>query len=117
MALQRRLSLIAGVIGYLIIVILSVVPAVDRPHTGAGGGSEHFAANVLVAAALSFGLAANRLRIAALIFLCASAGILEIVQRYIPGRNSELWGFFTSSMGAALGVLIGAIMFRLIASE
>jgi len=117
MALLRRLSLIAGTIGYIIIVILSVVPAADRPHTGAGGGSEHFAANLLVAAALSFGLATNRLRIAALFFLCASAGVLEILQRYIPGRNSELWGFFTSSMGAALGLLIGAIVLRLITSE
>ena len=108
----QRTCLAAGVIGYAAIVALSVVPGSDRPHTGAGGGFEHFAANALVAGALALGLANMRQRLLALLWLCASAGILEVAQIYIPGRNAELWGLLTSSAGACAGMLAGAVAAR-----
>lgn len=49
----RRLSTIAGYAGYAMIIVLSLLPAQARPHTGVGGEYEHWVAYALVGGAFA----------------------------------------------------------------
>jgi VanZ family protein len=105
----RRLSIVAGYFGYAMIVILSLLPAQTRPHTGVGGEYEHWIAYALVAGALAAGYSAPRERLFAGLALTASAGVLELLQTFIPGRTPELAGFLASSLGAWVGIFLVAL--------
>ena len=110
----RRLGLAAGYGGSLLIAVLSLVPAVARPHTGAGGAYEHWMAYTLVGAAFGLGYRSAGARLAAGLALTAGAGILEGLQNFVPGRNPEVTGFVASSLGAwsglALAFAAGAVL-------
>ena len=105
----RQSSAIAGYIGYVMIVVLSVLPAETRPHTGAGGEYEHWMAYALVGAAFAVGYSATRAWLFAGLALTASAAILELLQNLIPGRTPELAGFLASSLGAWFGIFLVAL--------
>ena len=55
-------------IGILAIIVLSVVPAVDRPVTGAGQLFEHFTAFALVAGVYAIGYRLSLIRLLLLAF-------------------------------------------------
>jgi VanZ family protein len=105
----RRLSLGAGYVGYLMIVVLSLLPAQARPHTGVGGEYEHWIAYALVGGAFAAGYFAMRARLFAGLVLTASAALLELLQNFIPGRTPELTGFLASSLGAWFGIFLVAL--------
>ena len=73
--------------GILAIVILSVVPAADRPVTGAGQLLEHLTAFAIVGGAFAIGY---RLSLMRLMFLAAffCAGI-ELLQVPLPTRHAR----------------------------
>jgi VanZ family protein len=105
----RRLTIVAGYIGYAMIVILSLLPAQTRPHTGVGGEFEHWLAYALVGGAFAAGYCATRERLIAGSALTASAAVLELLQSLIPGRTPELAGFLASSFGAWIGIFLVAL--------
>jgi VanZ family protein len=105
----RRLTIVAGYIGYAMIVILSLLPAQTRPHTGVGGEFEHWLAYALVGGAFAAGYCATRERLIAGIALTVSAAVLELLQNFIPGRTPELVGFLASSLGAWFGIFLVAL--------
>lgn len=105
----RRLSIGAGYAGYMAIVVLSLLPAQTRPHTGIGGEYEHWLAYALVGGAFAAGYPATRARLFAGLALTASAAILELLQTFIPGRMPELAGFLSSCLGAWFGIFLGAL--------
>lgn len=105
----QRLSLVAGYVGYAMIVVLSLLPAQTRPHTGVGGEYEHWVAYALVGGAFAVGYFATRARIRAGLALTASSAILELLQNLIPGRTPELTGFLASSLGAWFGIFLVAL--------
>lgn len=100
----RRSSTIAGYIGYAMIVVLSLLPAQTRPHTGVGGEYEHWIAYAVVGGAFAVGYFATRARLFAGFALMATAATLELLQNFIPGRTPELAGFLASSLGAWFGI-------------
>ncbi len=102
----RRLSFGAGYAGYVMIVVLSLLPAQTRPHTGLGGEYEHWIAYALVGGAFAAGYLATRTRIFAGLALTATSAILELLQNLIPGRTPELAGFLASSLGAWFGIFL-----------
>jgi len=102
----RRLSVIAGYAGYVMIVVLSVLPAQTRPHTGFGGEYEHWIAYALVGGLFAAGYTAMRQRLFAGFALTASAAVLELLQNFIPGRTPELAGFLAGSLGAWFGIFL-----------
>jgi VanZ family protein len=110
----RRLSLGAGYAGYAMIVVLSLLPAQTRPHSGIGGEYEHWLAYALVGGAFAAGYPATRARLFAGLALTASAAILELLQTSIPGRMPEFTGFLASSLGAWFGILIVALVIFLL---
>ena len=106
----RRLTIVAGYIGYAMIVVLSLLPAQTRPHTGVGGEYEHWTVYALVGGAFAAGYFATRARLIAGSALTASAAILELLQNLIPGRTPELAGFLAGSLGAWFGIFLVALM-------
>ncbi len=105
----RQLSRVAGYLGYVMIVILSLLPAQTRPHTGVGGEYEHWIAYALVGGAFAAGYFATRAWLFAGLALTASAAVLELLQNFIPGRTPELAGFLASSLGAWFGIFLVAL--------
>jgi VanZ family protein len=87
------------------IIVLSVLPGSDRPHSGISGQLEHVIAYAVSAALLGLAYPESRARLTAWAFLCVLSAALESLQLWIPGRTSELIGFSASSLGATLGML------------
>jgi len=103
-----RLARQATFVGIIVIVVLSLLPGDERPHTGAGGGPEHFVAYGLVGLAFGIGYASRRHRFLAGAGLAALSGCLEVAQIFIPGRTAEFAGWLSSSAGAWSGLCIAA---------
>jgi VanZ family protein len=53
-------------------------------------------------------------RVVTISLLVGAAAVLELFQRLIPGRHSQLIDWFASSSGAGLGVLAVVLMERLL---
>jgi VanZ family protein len=90
----RRIEVVARIlawIGLLAIVILSVVPAAERPVTEFKPQFEHFTAFALVGGAFAVGydLSFGRLMILA-IFFC---GGIELLQVPLPTRHARVSDF------------------------
>jgi VanZ family protein len=105
----RQLGIIAGYVGYVLIVVLSLLPEQTRPHTGVGGEYEHWVAYALVGGAFAAGYSATRAWLFAGLALTGSAAILELLQNFIPGRTPEFTGFLASSLGAWFGIFLVAL--------
>ena len=90
-------------IGIFAIIILSVVPADDRPVSGVGQGPEHFTAFALVGAAFAIGYRFSLIRLLVLaVFYCAG---IELLQIPLPTRHARVSDFLTNSAGACFAVL------------
>jgi leader peptidase (prepilin peptidase)/N-methyltransferase len=95
-----RLPRIAGYLGVIAIIVLSLVPGDWRPSIGLAKALEHLVAYFIVAAILTTGRRAGWPRIAGLVVL---AGVLEFGQGWVPGRDPNPTDFLGSSVGALLG--------------
>jgi VanZ family protein len=93
-------------IGIVAIVILSIVPGIYRPTTGAGHFAEHFAIFALVAAAFAVGYRLPRTWLVplALLFCC----LTELMQVPLPTRHARIGDLAIDIVGAcsAIGLVI-----------
>lgn len=89
---------------WLVIVILSLLPGSERPHTGYSGNLEHFVAYLGTGAVTAFAFPTASLLRLALPF-CLAAGLFEIAQIFIPGRSPGVDNWMASSLGAFVGIL------------
>ena len=94
-------------IGAVAIVVLSVVPAADRPVTGAGQSLEHLSAFGLVAGLFAVGYRlplALRLLIPAV--FCAAVEALQIP---LPSRHARISDFVVDIIAswAAIAIVLG----------
>ena len=94
-------------IGITAIVILTVVPAVDRPVTGAGQVLEHFSAYALVAGVFAIGYRLSLTWLMLLAFLFC--GLTELMQIPLPTRHARISDFIIDLAGAWFG--IGVVLF------
>ena len=92
-----------------VIVVLSIVPAEQRPHTGMSGNLEHFLAYAGTGVALVSAIRAHRVALATLL-LCVLSGGLEIAQIWIPGRSAGLDNWIASSAGALVGSFLAYLL-------
>jgi len=95
-------------LGILAIVVLSIVPAAERPVTTVGPHLEHFAAFSLTAGmfAIAYDLSFGRLALCALVF----CGGVELLQVPLPTRHARVSDFlidFVTSCFAFGVVVIG----------
>ena len=109
----RKVARILSWSGASAIVVLSTVPAVDRPVTGGGSKLEHFVAFALVAATFTIGYRAalSRLVLSALIF----CGAIELLQMPLPTRHARVSDFiidFVASCVAVASILLVEMLVR-----
>jgi hypothetical protein len=93
--------------GIFAIVILSVVPATERPVTGARQEFEHFAAFALVAGTFAIGYRLSLWKLLLLAFLFC--GAIELLQVPLPTRHSRLSDFVIDFFGSSFA--IGLVFF------
>jgi VanZ family protein len=90
-------------IGILAIIVLSVVPANDRPVSGVGQGLEHFTAFTLVGGAFAIGYRFSLIRL--LVLAVFFSGGIELLQVPLPTRHARLSDFLVDSVGACFAIL------------
>lgn len=81
--------------------VLSVVPGSLRPHVLGNEYYEHFAAYVITGGLLAIVLSGRRRLLWSGGLLILGAGLLEIVQLWIPGRTANPLDFVASAFGVA----------------
>jgi VanZ family protein len=90
-------------IGIFAIIVLSVVPANDRPVSGFGQGLEHFTAFSLVGGAFAIGYRVSLIRLLILaIFFC---GGIELLQVPLPTRHARVSDFLVDGVAACFAIL------------
>jgi len=104
---KKALRLMARAVawaGILAIIILSVVPADERPVTAAGPQFEHFTIFALTAAAFALGyqLSLARLMFLALLF----CGGIELLQLPLPTRHARLGDFTMDFAASCLAICV-----------
>lgn len=109
---RRRAIFGIGLLGVILIIVLSLAPGSMRPHTPASGYVEHFIAYLGVATCLCVGASRTGVRIAILLALALMSGLLEFAQLYVPGRSGEIWGALASSAGAMAGGMLAPVVRR-----
>lgn len=98
----RALARALAWVGILAIIVLSIVPAIDRPVTGAGQWAEHFTAFGLVAAmfAVGYRLSLVQFVVLALIF----CGGVELLQILLPTRHARLSDFAVDFVASCFAI-------------
>ena len=91
-------------VGVLAIVVLSVVPAVDRPVTGGGQLFEHFTAFALVAAVFAIGYRLSLAR--QLFFALFFCGGVELLQLLLPTRHARMSDFVIDLVAAWFAIAV-----------
>ena len=103
----RLLARAIAWVGVLAIIVLSVVPAGDRPVTGFGSQLEHIAIFSVVAAAFAVGHEFSATRLIVLAFVFCS--VIELLQVPLPSRHARLTDFVIDFVASCFG--IGLIFF------
>ena len=103
MTFLLTISRVAGFFGVLAIIVLSLVPGIDRPHTGLPGVAEHFIAYYSTAFAFALGFRSTASRVVIALGLTPLAGSMEVLQLWVPGRDSAIIDAIVSSLGGRLG--------------
>ena len=105
---------IISVVCVVIIVILSWAPGNEMVRTGIDGHIEHILAYTGASVFFFLTFAKSRGVLAVVIVMTLFAGIMEIGQRFVPGRNSSVWDFLASASGVVLGCAIERVARRLL---
>lgn len=93
-----------------LIVVLSLVPGANRPHTRLSGLMEHFIAYAGTGLILQFtNLPFHQLLLWWTALSCASCG-LEVLQSFVPGRNPSYRDAMASIAGLTFGLIFGAVL-------
>jgi VanZ family protein len=89
------------------IVLLSVVPADERPVTGAGQSIEHFGAFGLVAGVFAMGYRFSLVRL--LVMALLYCGGVELLQVPLPTRHARVSDFVIDFLGSSLAICLVAL--------
>jgi hypothetical protein len=106
----------AGYCGLAMIVVLSLVPGDERPHTGLPGGFEHALAYGLTALALAIGHPATPRRLLIPLGLAFLAAALEVLQFAVPGRMADAIDVIASGGGALTGFALESALWASVTS-
>jgi VanZ family protein len=99
----RYLRILAWILA-VVIVVLTVVPASDRPETGAGHKFEHLLAFGLVG--LVFSLAYSWRPMVLIASGIVFALLLELAQIPLPTRHARIEDFLADAFGASIGITL-----------
>jgi VanZ family protein len=99
-------------VGILAIIVLSVVPAADRPVTGSGAPVEHIAAFALVAGTFSLGYRLSLSRLVLFAFFFCSG--VELLQVPLPTRHARVSDFFVDFVASCFAIVVVLVSENLI---
>jgi VanZ family protein len=88
------------------IVILSLVPAQDRPVTGLPRLVEYF--SIFFATGLAFGVGYPQRRLFQFVALLAFTVAIELAQILVPGRHARVSDFLIDACGVTVGLWIAS---------
>ena len=88
----------------IIIAVLSLVPAQDRPETGLPHFLEHL--SIFLATGMAFGFGYPQRLLHLWMKLLAFTAVIELAQLLVPGRHARLSDFLIDALGMSVGVLI-----------
>jgi hypothetical protein len=91
-----------------LIVILSLVPPILRPETGAPHSLEHF--TIFAVTGFAFGLDYTRRHDLVAILLVIFSGAIEIAQLFVQGRHARVGDFIIDPVTACIGVVIVSLL-------
>ncbi|MGB5085400.1 MAG: VanZ family protein [Methylocystis silviterrae] len=92
------------------IIVLSLVPGEVRPQTGAPGEFEHFIAYMGTGLFVAARYRSLRPRLALWAATAALSFVLEFMQKFVPGREPDIFDALASLSGLTLGVLLGGLI-------
>ena len=106
--LIARMALTLGACAALLIaiVVLSLVPAYDRPVTALPHSLEHL--TIFFAAGLAFGIGYPQ-RIGPSFLRYFFTAVIEMAQLVVPGRHARLTDFVVDAVGIMTGLSLGLI--------
>jgi VanZ family protein len=90
------------------IIAVSTVPPWLRPETGLPRNLEHFTIFFVTGLAFGFGYRDNPVRTA--MMLAFFAGVIEIIQIFMPGRHARLSDFIVDACAPCVGVIIVSLV-------
>lgn len=105
-----KLSRMGAWLAVVTIIILSVVPRHMRPAILGNDYAEHFTAYFIAGGVFAIGYQLAMLASGA--FLAMSAGSLEFVQLWIPGRIASAREVVAGAIGAWIGLLVAVVIRR-----
>jgi len=105
-----KLTRMGAWLAVLTIIVLSVVPGHMRPDILGNDYAEHFAAYFIAGGLFAIGYQLSMLSSGVL--LAISAGSLEFVQWWIPGRITSTCDFAAGAIGAWIGLLVIVVVRR-----
>ena len=89
------------------IVVLSLVPGDERPHTGLEGQWEHFMA---YAGTGLIAMLAYRRALWTIAGLCLLSSVLELLQNFVPGRGPAVMDAIFSTAGGVTGAGMAVLL-------
>ena len=106
------------VLYWLILFVATTLPSVDLPKTGVNDKVEHFTAYMILAILLNFTLMfqnkypklKKKAWLYTLIVILTYAGLDEIHQLFIPGRDCDILDWLADSSGVLLGLAFVKIL-------
>lgn len=105
-----KLTRIGAWLAVATIIVLSVVPSHMRPVVLGNDYAEHFTAYLIAGGLFAIGSQLSALSSGAL--LAISAGSLELVQLWIPGRFASAGDFAAGAIGAWIGLVVIVVVRR-----
>jgi VanZ family protein len=91
----------------ILIVVLSLVPGQDRPHTGLAGHGEHF---IAYAGTGMIAMLSYHRPLWTIVGLSLLSSVLEILQNFVPGRSPAVLDMIFSSAGGTTGVGMAVLL-------
>jgi VanZ family protein len=102
MEVVKRIARASAWLLLLVIVVLSLVPASQRPTTSVTHFGEHFW--IFFAVGLAFGIGYAKGWWILTVGLTAFAGAIELAQLAVPGRHARASDFFVDAAAACVGI-------------
>lgn len=106
---MTRLSRIAALALLAIIVFATLSPIQLRPHI-AEANVERALAYMLLGFALALGFPSRLYQ--AVIFVVVTAGMLELLQIFDPGRHARLADALVKALAGVVGIVVGQLVVR-----
>ena len=101
----RRFLSYGALLSAVVLAVLSWTPGQHIVRTGIlSGTEEHFVAHLIAATAVSAALRHANLILLILLALVGYAGLLELGQYLVPGREPAIRDFAASALGVTIGV-------------